>query len=147
MGAGAGWLLVAGPALVTIATGAQALDNLAEFRAHAGEFGTNESWKVLRKEAWGALEDNPKFGGLVEGLIRGLLLATPLGLQVVSTISLAVSMRRRLKQLRADDRMQAANLARYLYLAGVWAIIMLGSAGVLVGAIILLLQAYGKLPT
>lgn len=139
------WLTVAGLLLLTLGTGAQALANLAEFKSLQASVTKVASDAI--DETLGAafefvdLSNLPYAFALVRiavylyRLYRAMLARR-------SVLNAVILMPRKLAQLRAKGGDEAVELARFMRLAQVWGIIMIGSALGLAAAVIQLVLAY-----
>jgi hypothetical protein len=114
-GLAANWLAVIGLLLLTFGTGVQAWANLAEFKSVK---------KTVSTATVKALADAVAGADLTGGL--GFFFLRP----------------RKLAQLAARDPGEAVELARFLRLAEVWSILMVGSGLALAAAVIQLILAY-----
>jgi hypothetical protein len=142
------WLAVAGLALFTFGTGAQAVNSLAEFK---------DLRRVASKEAWQAVIKSslvlvPTGGGTVVPVLRPPAAKwwhrlTPGWLRSMlrkarRKISGLFTWPGRLKNLRNEGGDVAVQLARYLRTARVWAVLMVASVLPLAAAVIQLVLAY-----
>ena len=118
------WLAVAGTTLLTFGTGVQALANLAEFRSLR---------RKVTKDVWRACKATFALTFLFPRLS-----ALPLNLACAVLVLLPESVAR----VRARGGDEAVELARFLRLAEIWVILMLGSALALAAAAIQLVLAY-----
>jgi hypothetical protein len=142
------WLAVVGLALFTFGTGAQAVNNLAEFKDLRRQ-ASKEAWQAFIKSS---LVLVPTGGGTVVPVLRP---PAPKWWQRLTPDWLRSMFRKtgrkigglftwpgKLKDLRANGGDQAVQLARYLSLAKVWAILMVASVLALAAAVIQLVLAY-----
>ena len=111
-------LAVIGLLFLTFGTGAQAWVNLAEFKSMRQTVSkvTLAAFNDVISEA---AEKRSGFDPLGLGLIRRFM---------------SSSMPRKLAEVRVSGEIEAVELARFLRLAGVWTILMIGSAFALVAA-------------
>jgi hypothetical protein len=118
-------LAVIGLLFLTFGTGAQAWVNLAEFKSMRQTVSkvTLAAFNDVISEA---AEKRSGFDPLGLGLIRRFM---------------SSSMPRKLAEVRVSGEIEAVELARFLRLAGVWTILMIGSAFALVAAVIQLALA------
>ncbi len=125
-------LAIAGTFLLTLGAGAQALANLAEYKtmkttvseaARAALDDAVFNWTLFSRMGVTPLVHQPGAG---YGILRGFLF---------------IFLPRKLAEIRAQDAGEAAELARFLRLAVIWAIIMIGSALALAAACIQLALA------
>lgn len=147
------WLAVAGLILLTFGTGAQAWANLAEFRSMrqtVSEVASSAMTDVLatglaaryarslEKAIRAAGGDGDRFRQSYRRpsklAVRLLLLWAPLATMT--------RLPGKLRELRAEGGDEAVQLARFLRLAEVWTILMIGSALALAAAVIQLALAY-----
>jgi hypothetical protein len=140
-------LAVAGLILLTTGTGGQAWANLAEYKSLMQTASTvaitavSSSLAVAVMFGGGFGPDMPswwdryvpKWLALVPEILTGLVQLARL---------IFVGLRATLTRFRAEGGEEAVELARFLRLAGVWTIIMIGSALALAVAIIQLVLAY-----
>jgi hypothetical protein len=143
------WLAVAGLILLTFGTGAQAGANLAEFKSLQASVSKVASDVIAETVA-------ETVGGVVGAVIPLFPGSSSSGLSIVrmfvrllrlmlarrSILSAVILMPRKLAQLRAKGGDEAVQMARFIRLAEVWAILMVGSALALVAAVIQLALAY-----
>ena len=138
----ANWLTVLGLILLTTGTGAQAWANLAEYKSLLQTASTTSIAAVSAVMVLGGgigpdmpfwwNRYVPRWLALVPEILIGLV-------QLAGLIF--VGFRATLTRIRADGGEEAVELARFLRLAGVWTIIMIGSALALVAAVIQLALA------
>jgi hypothetical protein len=141
------WLAVAGLILVTTGTRAQAWANLAEYKslvqtastAAITAVGSTLAVAVMFGGGFGPDMPSwwdrhvPRWLALVPEILIGLVQLARL---------IFVGFRATLTRLRAEGGGEAVELARFLRLAGVWTIIMIGSALALAAAVVQLVLAY-----
>lgn len=138
----ANWLAVAGLVLLTFGTGAQAWANLAEFRG----------LKLTVPQASVDVVLSVAGAAMAAALTPPITIAVPLGggfksrfrwlgfpLMILTAI---ISIPLNATKIRAEGGDEAVQLARFLRLAVVWAILMVGSALALAAAVIQLTLAY-----
>ena len=126
-GLAAGWITVAGLLLLTVGTAAQAWANLSEYR---DLFRT--ATRSVQKALW--------TGRLIAGIGAGVATSS----LMLSFLLILEAFRgsRRLAAVRQAGGEEAVRLAQLLRLAGVWSILMAGSALILAAAVIQLALAY-----
>jgi hypothetical protein len=118
-------LAVIGLLFLTFGTGAQAWVNLAEFKSMR---------QTVSKATLAAFND------VVSEAAEKRSGFDPLGLALIRRF-LSSSMPRKLAEARVSGEIEAVELARFLRLAGVWTILMIGSAFALAAAAIQLALA------
>ena len=139
----ADWLAVVGLIFLTIGTAAQALANLAEYKsllqtASAAAIAAVSTLSVVMVLGGGFGPDMPSWWYRYVPKWLALIPEILIGLgQLTVLISRAT-----LTRLRDEGGEEAVELARFLRLAEVWAIIMIGSGLGLVAAVIQLAIAY-----
>jgi hypothetical protein len=118
-------LAVIGLLFLTFGTGAQAWVNLAEFKSMR---------QTVSKVTLAAFND------VISEAAKKRSGFDPLGLGLIRRF-MSSSMPRKLAEVRVSGEIEAVELARFLRLAGVWTILMIGSAFALVAAVIQLALA------
>ncbi len=135
------WLTVVSLLLLTFGTGAQAWDNLAEFRSLRQTVSEVASGAISDAMAVELAVATAQVMGVVgESRLERLM---PAWLRIVKVILAGIiSIPGELTQLRADGGEEAVQLVRFLRLAKIWTILMIGSALALAAAVIQLALAY-----
>jgi hypothetical protein len=118
-------LAIIGLLLLTFGTGAQAWVNLAEFKSMR---------QTVSKVTLAAFND------VISDAAEKRSGFDPLGLALIRRF-MSSSMPRKLAEVRVSGEIEAVELARFLRLAGVWTILMIGSAFALAAAAIQLALA------
>jgi hypothetical protein len=142
----ADWLTVIGLAVLTIGTAAQALANLAEYKsllqtASAAATAAISTLSVVMILGGGIGPDMPSWWYRHVPKWLALIPEIVIGLGQLSVLIFAFS-RATLTRLRNEGGEEAVDLARFLRLAEIWTIIMIGSGLGLVAAIIQLVISY-----
>ena len=141
------WLAVAGLIVLTIGTAAQAWANLAEYESllqtasTAAKTAVSSTLAVAMMLPGGFGPDMPRWWNRYVPTWLALVPEILIGLAQLAK-GIFVGFRTTLTLLRAEGGEEAVQLARFLRLAEVWAIIMIGSALTLVAAVIQLALAY-----
>jgi hypothetical protein len=140
------WLTVVGLIFLTIGTAAQALANLAEYKsllqtASAAATAAISTLTVAMSLAGGFGPSMPSWWYRYVPKWLTLIPEIVIGLGQLTVVIFAFS-RATLIRLRNEGGEEAVELARFLRLAEVWAIIMIGSGLGLVAAAIQLAVAY-----
>jgi hypothetical protein len=140
------WLTVVGLMFLTIGTAAQALANLAEYKslrqtASAAATAAISALVVAISAGGGIGPGMPSWWYRYVPKWLALIPEIVIGLGQLTVVIFAFS-RATLTRLRNEGGEEAVELARFLRLAEVWAIIMIGSGLGLVAALIQLAIAY-----
>ena len=143
------WLAVGGLILLTYGTGAQAAASLADYKA---------LWKKVKHQAKDTFTQNlfaQNLGTLADAADIATQDTGPAGASFSweavwrrpamwrRIMTAAVTVPRKLPELREHGDPEAIDLARAVRSTAVWAVIMIGSALSLASGIILLVLAYG----